>query len=152
MSELQVRIVRLEPMRVASVYAHSATPEHDAWQKLEAWAGPKGLLDDPEAHPIFGFNNPGPSPGSPRHGYEFWIKVGPGIEPEGDVRIQLFYGGPYAVTGCKLANIVETWRQLHEWVEDSEYKRAHHRDLEKHIGAGNKPDELILDLYYPTAE
>lgn len=152
MSELEVRIVRLEAMRVASVYAYSATPEHDAWGKLEAWAGPKGLLDDPEGHPTFGFDNPDPSPDSPRYGYEFWIKVGPEIEPQGDVRIQGFYGGLYAVTRCKLANIGETWGQLHKWVEDRVYKSAYHRALEKAQNPGASDDELILDLYYPIAE
>ena len=64
MSELDVRIVKLEPMRVASAHALGESPEHDAIEKLIAWAKPKGLLEDPEKHRVFGFNNPDPSPGS----------------------------------------------------------------------------------------
>lgn len=156
MSELDVRIVELEPMRVASVCAFSPSPEHDAWNKLVTWAQSKGLLDDPETHRIFGFNNPDPSPGSPNYGYEFWITVGPDAEPEGDVRIQEFSGGPYAVTRCKgVGNITETWKQLVRWCEDSQYRCASHQWLEEHIGPVDTPqdeDEMLLDLYCPIAE
>ena len=68
MTELDVRIVTLEPMRVASAHAYSASPEGEAWDKLIAWARPKGLLDDPQVHRIYGFNSPDPSPGSPNYG------------------------------------------------------------------------------------
>ena len=46
MTEPDVRIVKLEPMRVASVRAISETPERDAWEKVRAWAEPKGMLKD----------------------------------------------------------------------------------------------------------
>jgi hypothetical protein len=48
-------------MRVASVCSISAHPEITAWNKMQAWAEPLGLLDDIESHPVFGFNNPSPS-------------------------------------------------------------------------------------------
>ena len=96
MSELEVRIVKLEPMRVASFHAYSASPEGDAMGKLLAWAKPKGLLDPPGAHRIFGFNNPDPHPGSPNYGYEFWLAVGPDVKPEGELNLKDFPGGLYA--------------------------------------------------------
>ena len=65
MSELDVRIVELEPMRVASFHAFGESPELKASKKLVDWAKPKGLLDAKGTHRIFGFNNPDPSPGSP---------------------------------------------------------------------------------------
>lgn len=58
MSSLDVRIVKLEPMRVASVWAFGESPETEAHEKLRAWAGPKGLLADPKKYRIFGFNTP----------------------------------------------------------------------------------------------
>ena len=70
MSQLDVRIVKLEPMTVASAYGFGKEPEGIASRKLVAWAKPKGLFDDPAQHPTFGFNNPDPSPGSPNYGYE----------------------------------------------------------------------------------
>ncbi len=153
MSELEVRIVELEPMRVASAHAHSASPEHEAWTTLIAWAKPKGLLDDPDAHRIFGFDNPTPSPGSPNYGYEFWIVVGPDAEPEGEIKIKDFPGGLYAVTRCKgVQNIGPTWKRLVAWREESKYRYAHHQWLEEHIGPVDVPqdeEELVLDLCMP---
>jgi DNA gyrase inhibitor GyrI len=154
MDELQVRIVSLEPMRVVSVHAYSASPEGDAWDKLVAWARPKGLLEDLETHRIFGFNNPNPSPGSPNYGYEFWIAVGPEVEPEGEIQIKEFPGGLYAVAQCKgIPSIGEVWKQLVTWREDSPYKSAHHQWLEEHLSPDGTPlEELVLDLYLPIAK
>lgn len=152
MDELQVRIVELEPMRVASAHAYSATPEHDAWEKLIAWAEPKGLLEDRSSYRIFGFNNPSPSPGSPNYGYEFWIEVGPEVEAEGEVKIKSFSGGRYAVTRCKgVAQIGETWKRLNTWIEDSSYQHGSHQWLEQNLSPGEAvpEQELVLDLCYP---
>ena len=155
MSELQVRIVKLEPMRVASVHAHGASPENDAWEKLIAWAKPKGLLDDSGTHRIFGFNNPDPHPGSPNYGYEFWIAAGPEEKAEGEVTIKEFPGGLYAVTRCEVRGdaydvIPQAWKQLAAWGEDSEYRSGTHQWLEEHL-AGDT-DEFVLDLHLPIAE
>ena len=101
MNELAVRIVKLEPLHVASFHGFGPSPEHLAAQKLAAWAGPRGYLADLAQHRIFGFNNPNPSPGSPNYGYEFWMVVGAEVEAAGDMRILDFPGGLYAVTRCQ---------------------------------------------------
>jgi DNA gyrase inhibitor GyrI len=156
MSELEVRIVRLEPMRVASAHAYSESPEQDAMAKLVAWAKPKGLLEDLEKHRVFGFNNPDPSPGSPNYGYEFWIVVGPDVEPEGEIKIKEFSGGLYAVTRCEVKapweDIPATWKRLVAWRENSKYRGASHQWLEKHLGLLESSEEFVLDLYLPIAE
>ena len=156
MSELEVRIVKLEPIRVASFHAFSATPEHDAIRKLIAWAQPRGMLDGTACQRIFGFNNPDPSPGSPNYGYELWITVGSDVQPEGEVKIKEFSGGLYAVTRCEVKDpykdIPETWQRLVAWCEDSKYRMAHHQWLEEHIGPADQPADLVLDLYLPIAE
>ena len=160
MSELEVRIVKLEPIRVASVYGFGDSPESVAWEKMVAWAKPKGMLDNPEKHRIFGFNNPNPSPGSPNYGYEFWITVDADVEPEGEVRIQDFSGGLYAVTRCEVKGephhtIPETWKKLVKWLVDSEYDHASHQWLEEHHWPDASPgdiDAMVLDLYAPIDE
>ena len=156
MSELDVRIVKLEPMRVASAHALGEGPEEDAIKKLIAWAKPKGLLEDPEKHRVFGFNNPDPSPGSPNYGYEFWITVGPDVEPEGEITIKEFSGGLYAVTRCEVQNpwddIPGTWKRLVAWLEDSKYRWSPHQWLEEHLGPLESSEQFVLDLYMPIAE
>ena len=157
MAKNEVQIVTLEPMRVATVWGFGPSPEAEAWQKLEAWAKPRGLYNDLENHPIFGFNNPNPSAGSPNYGYELWIVVDAETEPEGETRIADFAGGLYAVKRCEIPKgqfeiIGETWHGLVTWLEDSKYKHGTHQWLEKSV-ANDSPDiEFILDLYLPIAK
>jgi len=82
MSELKVRIEELEPMRVASVKVVSESPENDAWEKLRSWADARGYLGNVAEHPVFGFNNPNPSPDRKEYGYEFWLRVPPDTESQ----------------------------------------------------------------------
>jgi DNA gyrase inhibitor GyrI len=151
MDELQVRIVELEPMHVTSVHAYSASPEHDAWDKLIAWAEPKGLLKHRSSYRIFGFNNPSPSPGSPNYGYEFWITIGPEAETEGEAKIVNFPGGRYAVTRCVgIPQLVETWPRLVTWVEDNGHQHGSHQWLEENLSPIGTPDaEMLMDLHMP---
>ena len=44
MSEIEVRIIKLEPMRVACTYGFGEQPELQAWSKMLAWA--KSALQD----------------------------------------------------------------------------------------------------------
>ena len=154
MSELKVRIVRLEPMRVASAHGFGQSPEQEAWNKILAFAEAKGLLEEPEAHRFFGFNNPDPSPGSPNYGYDQWITACPDVEPEGEVQIIEFSGGLYAVTRCKgLSNIGQVWKQLVTWCEDSHHKKAHHQWLEELLTPPDVPlEDYVFELYLPVAE
>ena len=163
MKELKVKIVRLEPMRVASIRAISETPERDAWEKMRAWAEPKGLLRDIEKYPVFGFNNPDPSPGQKEYGYEFWIRIGPEIGPDGEVEIKEVQGGLYAVTMCELKEEVESeffqkegylesYKKLADWVKSSKYKFGKRRWLEKAHDPEASEEELVLDIYCPIEE
>lgn len=153
MNTLDIKIVTLAPMRVASVLGFGPSPEAAAWQKLAQWAGPRGLMAGPDRSRIFGFNNPSPSPASPNYGYEFWIEVGPEVQTDGAVQIKQFDGGRYAVTRCQgVDNITPVWKQLVAWLAAGPYHPAHHQWLEEHISGDDVAlDELILDLYAPIA-
>lgn len=155
MSDLDVRIVKLEPQRVAMSYGFGSGPENIAWEKMIAFVKAKGLDKDGQAHRFFGFNNPNPSPGSPNYGYEQWITVGPIIEAEGDIKIKTFGGGLYAVTRCKLSSITDAWMQLSAWREQSPYRNASHQWLEEAISdplARPIDGDSEFDLYLPIAE
>lgn len=155
MADLGVRIVKLDPMSVACTRAFGESPETQAWEQLHAWAKPKGLLDDLVMHPVFGFNNPNPSPGNKEYGYEFWISVEPDEEPDGNIEIKEFPGGLYAVTSCRLLgepNVLETWKLLWEWVQSSEYRWRETHELEKSKNPMAPEDEIELELYLPIEE
>jgi DNA gyrase inhibitor GyrI len=157
MSELDVRIVSLEPMRMASFWGFGESPEREAWDRLLAWARPRGLLEDLEAHRLFGFNNPSPSAGSPNYGYETWIVVDAGTEAEGGAKIVDFDGGLYAVTRCVVPKgqfdvIGVTWQRLVSWREDSRFKCGTHQWLEETVPMELPGTEFVLDLYLPIAE
>ena len=159
MDKIDVRLVNLPPMRLASFYGFGAEPEEQALKKLKTWAEPRGYLDKPSQHRVFGFNNPDPLPGSPNYGYEFWITVGPEVEPEGEMRIRQFSGGSFAV--LSLADpfadpyqmIPEGWKQLVKWVEDSSYQIDKQQYLEEHLLSESAPaGGWKMDLYLPVVE
>ncbi len=154
MVQISVEIVHLDAMRVASSYGFGDNPEQTSWKKMVEWAKPKGLLNDLVNHPIFGFNNPYPTPESPRYGYEFWIKVDSGVEPEGDIRIVEFFGGTYVVARCQALgnpgkNIPESWQCLAKWCKDNNRQAGRQPALEKFLTSPDDPMNLVMDLYCP---
>ncbi len=158
MGNLAVRVVRLDPMRVASVRVVSANPERDAWEKLRSWAAPRHLLDNPKEHPVLGFNNPNPSPGQQEYGYEMWIGVGPGISGEGEIAVNDFPGGLYAVTTCRLLGdprgaVPQIWRSLWDWTQSHptyRWRKTHELEQCRNPQAAEK--DLELDLFLPIEE
>lgn len=154
MSELDVKIVNLEPMRMISAYGFGSNPEGIAWEKTLAFAEKHKLTLADGGTTTFGFNNPNPSKGSPNYGYEIWLPVADEIEPEGDLRLINFDGGLYAVSSCKgLENIGTIWGKLAKWAEGSKYKHAHHQWLEELLtGPDTPPEKFVFNLYLPIAE
>lgn len=154
MSEIDVRIVDMGPMRVASVLGFGESPEPQSSQKMLAFMESKGLRFSDVRW--FGFNNPDPTPGSPNYGYETWITVGPEIEAEGEVVIKEIPTRRYAVTGfVGLENIGRVWQELVLWFEDSPYNKPPHwhECLENLLVHPDTPyDEYAFDLYLPIAE
>ena len=155
MSELDVKIVKLEPMRLASAHGFGTSPEDMAGKKIHAFLKKNNLLEGyGTTRRHFGFNNPNPSPGSPNYGYEIWVEVGPEVEPEGDIRIIDFCGGLYAVTRFQnLENIGRVWRELVQWRENSKYSPASHQCLEQ-LHNPTEPDISKYDftLFLPISE
>ena len=80
---LNVKIVRLEPMRVACVNGYGEGPEGIAFEKMNTYIQEKGLDRDGKQHRVFGFNNPDPAPGSPNYGYDVWITVDESCQERG---------------------------------------------------------------------
>jgi effector-binding domain-containing protein len=154
MGEFEVKIVQMEPLRVASALGYGTNPEELAWNKILAFAEAKGI--DREAARFFGFNNPSPSPGSPNYGYEQWMTVGREVAAEGEITIKEIPARRYAVARCEgLSTIGQVWRDLVLWFEDSPYKKPPHwyECLEELLTPPGIPfDEYVFDLYLPIAE
>ncbi len=153
MSEIEAKVVKLEPARMLSAYGFGSEPESMAWEKIKAFGLKKSLFKPGEYPTTYGFNNPNPSQGSPNYGYEIWLPVGNEVEPEDDLRIVEFTGGLYAVTTFKgIENIGEVWGKLVKWREGSKYKPAHHQWLEELTTWPDiSPDEYVFNLYLPMA-
>ena len=158
MSDTNVRIVKLDPLRVASAQGFGASPEAQAWDKLKAWMEQQGMMADLKSHRFFGFNNPNPAPGSPNYGYEQWTTVSKDVVPGAVIRVMDFAGGLYAVMRAKFdgdmgEQFPEAWKRLVLWREKSRYKPATHQWLEEAIVS--ETGELSFrefDLYLPIAE
>lgn len=154
MTGLDVRIINLKPMFVASSIGFGTQPELEAWEKLLTWAEKNGLLDDKKCHRFFGFNNPDPSPGSPNYGYEQWMTISPEIITEKPIMMKEFEGGLYAVIHCpSLDKIGDTWKKLITWADESSYQVGSHQCLEELLTQPRQmPEEMKFDLYLPIIE
>ena len=157
MSNIEVRIVKLPPMRVACVNGFGEGPEGLAFEKIRRWAEAHNLLG--EGYRLFGYNNPDPSPGSANYGYDVWITIEETVQADGEARLIQFPGGLYAVTRVEANNpwedIPRTWQELVKWMENSKYHHGRHQWLEEHIGPLDETvntTPFTLDLYLPIAE
>ena len=154
MNELEVRIVELVPMRVASAHGFGASPESEAWETLLQWATEEGLLERPYWPRFFGFNNPDPTPASPNYGYEQWLTVDESVTGTDRVEIKEIPGGRYAVARFKgLEFIGRVWKELVAWVEESPYEIGHQQCLEELLTPPDTPlNDYVFDLYLPVRE
>lgn len=154
MEEIQVSIVRIEPMKVISAKGFGESPEIAAQEKLLQWARSKGLLDTDPPPRFFGFNNPDPEPGNPNYGYELWMTVPDSAQPEDGLDLKIFEGGLYAATDLiSVWKIPETWQALMRWQESSRYTLGSHQYLEEHVKFIDLPfDEYEMRLYLPVIE
>jgi AraC family transcriptional regulator len=157
MDDLDVKIVKLPPMRVACVNGFGEGPEGMAFDKMKAWAEAHHMIG--RRYRLFGYNNPSPSPGSPNYGYDVWITVDESVQADEEARIIDFAGGLYAVTRLEVkdpgSDIPGAWQKLVKWMESSKYRHGRHQWLEEHIGpleemGGEQP--FTLDLFLPITE
>ncbi len=143
--ELDIKIVRLAPMRVACVNGFGTEPENQAFNKMREYVKGKGLDRDGKEHRFFGYNNPDPTAASPNYGYDVWVTVDDSIQSEGEVRVFDFPGGLYAVLRFNPASpeeIYPHWQKFVVWREKSRYRFGNHQWLEEHIGD--------LDTHFPN--
>ena len=159
MSEKDIKIVTLPPMRVICFNGFGRMPEDQAYTKASTWLKANGMWGDWKSHKFFGYNNPDPSPGSPNYGYDVWITVDDSVQPGGEGRIIDFQGGLFAVAhvhaGPEGQGIHEKWQELAAWVENSRYTPEFHSRqwLEESPNPfEGSPEGFDLELYAPVRE
>lgn len=96
MTEMDVRLERLDTMRCISTHASSATPEENAGKRIIAWAKARGLHEKRVRPRLFG-RNTYPTDNPEPHGYECYLTVSLEMEPESDMEIAEIEGELYAV-------------------------------------------------------
>ena len=153
MSDIDVKIITLAPMQVASALGFGEGPEVLAWEKIFNFLRQKGLWEDMESLNYYGFNNPDPTPASPNYGYEQWVVIPEAISGTEEVEIKQFPGGTYAVALCEgIPNIFQRWKELFAWREDSPYQAGSHQWLEKWENPtkeGLSEEDMVMALYLP---
>ncbi len=147
-----VDFVILPPRRVACVRAVGPSPEREARRRLDAWAGPRGLLQHRLEHRIFGYNSPAPGLDG-ESGYVLCISVPPEIHYGGAVELLDLPGGSFLVTRCLVRDghferIPEAWARLEAYRQAKGYARSDRQWLEEHLD--ERPDEVDLYLFLPV--
>lgn len=152
---MDVRIEELATMQV--VFARGVGPyqlvAQQAWQRLCAWAGPRGLFgpttlclgichDDPEVTP----------PDKIR--YDAAMTISRPVTPEGDIGVQEIPAGKYAVATHHgpYEKLGETWGQLcGQWLPRSgrRLRSAPSFEIYRNDPNTTPPQDLVTDLYAP---
>lgn len=126
-----VRIVSLPRMVFACYRVESSTPENDCSKVVNK------LIFENSLHwkygfRHFGFNNPDPQEGIPVYGYEMWVVIPEYFDVPEPFSKKEFSGGLFASIPARLSNIGERWKQLWDWVMNSErYEVDWNPDLDR---------------------
>ena len=144
-----IKIIKMEEMRVASFHAMGESPEIMAIEKMQAWARPKGLVDGGKYN-VFGFDNPLPEPGKKEYGYEVWVVLDDESIPVDDVEVKQIPATKYAKLYSEgFDNIGSNWRKLADWVKNSDHEHACGQCLEGHYSGSSETGDFALDLLIP---
>lgn len=151
---MDVTIRQIDEQRVAFIRHIGPYAEcGPAWEKLCAWAGPRGLLgpnvrmlglchDDPQVTP----------PDQIR--YDACIVVDDSFEPDGEVEVQTIAGGEYAVTlhAGPYENLSQTYMELcGQWIPSHGREMRSAPDFEVYLNdpQTTAPEDLLTEIYVP---
>jgi AraC family transcriptional regulator len=156
MTSREVRVETVPPRRVA--FLRHVGPYHTVgktFQKLGAWAGPRGLIrpgtlmldichDDPDVTP------------ADKIRADCCITVDDHFQPEGEVGVQTIEGGEYAILMHRgpYERLAESYRWLYgSWLPTSgrELRNAPPFEVYLNTPMDTAPDDLLTDIYLPLA-
>jgi AraC family transcriptional regulator len=141
---LPVRVRKLAPVRIAYLrhlgpYKGDTTLFRRLFQKLFAWADPRGLLAPPMQYLSLFEDNPNFTPAAKQR-LEVALIVPAGTEPSGDIGIRNLDGGLYATARVRvrIEDYAAQWDSLvGDWLPGSGYQPDHRPALEFYW---NNPD------------
>lgn len=147
---MEIKVVELNPMKVASFQYVGENPEVNAFKEIIKWAQEKNLLNKDVKNHFFGFNNPTPSENNPVYGYEVWLPLDDDFEGDDEIKIKEFKGGLFAVKEMLLSDFFsgQGWNVFHSaaesWMKENmyEYDRTV-QWLEEHIVEKKDIDNFI---------
>lgn len=151
---MEANIVTLPERRVAFVrHVGPYGSGGEAWQKLFAWAGPRGMF--PPRTPFFGlcWDDPEITPAE-RLRYDACCVVGDGAASEGEVGVQQVAGGEYARTVHRgpYEELGETYARLcGEWIpaQGREIRGAPSVEIYLNDPRSTPPAERLTEIYIP---
>ncbi|MBQ8150151.1 MAG: effector binding domain-containing protein [Clostridia bacterium] len=117
--KLNVRILHLPPMTVASYHYIGKDPEEVVGDRVCRFIQESGLYEvKPDAR-MFGFNHPNPGIlEDGLHGYEDWVTIPEDFPLPEDFTRRQFSGGLYAALTIRFPEF-QYWWELNKWVEAS---------------------------------
>lgn len=151
---MDVKIVKRQPTRVAFVRHIGPYQEcEEAWHKLCAWAGPRGLLGPGAAMIGISYDDPEVTPPE-KIRYDACVTVDDKVEPEGEIGVQTLPGGDYAMTVHQgpYEKLAETYGRLSgEWAPRSGRLVGSDPCLEVYLNDPHTtpPDQLRTEIYVP---
>lgn len=151
-TDMDVRIEKVAPMRVAFVRKTGPYNEcEEAWEKLCAWAGKRGLLRMDAKYLGVGHDDPQITPPD-KIRYDACVTVDESVEGEGAVGIQNVGGGRYAVTTHKgpYENLESVYAELMgKWLPQSGERIGDCLCFEMYLNDPDStpPEELLTDIY-----
>ena len=152
---VDVTISSKDPIRVICIRATGPYTESakEAWGKMEAWAGPKGLF---KAETRFiGVSHDDPNTTAPELlRYDACITVEPEVQADDDVSIMELPGGEYAVVVHKgpYENLIKTYMWLcGVWLPKSGREASPRPGYEVYLKdcTVTPPEELLTEIHLP---
>lgn len=118
--KLNVRIVHLPPMTVASYHYIGNDPEEVVGDRVSRFVQESKLYEAKPDARMFGFNHPNPGIlEDGLHGYEDWVTIPEDFPLPEDMTRKQFAGGLYAVLTIRFPEF-QYWWELNKWVEASD--------------------------------
>ncbi len=151
---MDVEIKKVDPIRVA--FMRHVGPYQEVgstWEKLCAWAGPKGLFRPDTVFYGLSYDDPNVTPPD-KIRYDACITAPDNIQAEGDVGVQTIGDGDYAVCthNGPYEKLTETYGKLcGQWLPGSgrEIRSAPSIEHYKNSPQDTPPEDLVTDIYMP---